>query len=113
MLHQKWRETKQQPTMLPGTAVHGCFLVSLHFLCYIQCSHSVASMTKAKKAERERESNILSVAVGRSSISFRSNCALRRKLQNSVSERVKHMMTNSDKTAEEEEEIHIGLQRVV
>ena len=41
MLHQKWRETKQQPSMLPGTAVHGCFLVSLHFLCYILCSRSV------------------------------------------------------------------------
>ena len=41
--HRKWRETKQQPIILPGPAVPGCCLVSLHFLCYILCSRSVRS----------------------------------------------------------------------
>ena len=30
--HRKWKETKQQPNMLPGPAVLGCCLVSFHFL---------------------------------------------------------------------------------
>ena len=30
--HRKWRETKQQPSMLPGPAVPGCCLVSFDFL---------------------------------------------------------------------------------
>ena len=38
MLRRKWRETKQQPSMLPGPAVPGCCLVSFSFLCII---HSV------------------------------------------------------------------------
>ena len=32
MAHRKWKETKQQPSMLPGPAVPGCCLVSFHFL---------------------------------------------------------------------------------
>ena len=38
MSHRKRRETKQQPSMLPGPAVPGCCLVNFHFLCDI---HSV------------------------------------------------------------------------
>ena len=33
MPHRKWKETKQQPSMLPGPAVPGCCLVSFYFLC--------------------------------------------------------------------------------
>ena len=32
MAHRKWRETKQQPSMLPGPAVPGCCWISLYFL---------------------------------------------------------------------------------
>ena len=35
MSHRKRRETKQQPSMLPGPAVPGCCLVSFHFQCDI------------------------------------------------------------------------------
>ena len=35
------RETKQQPSMLPGLAVPGCCLVSFHFLCDIHSIHPV------------------------------------------------------------------------
>ena len=38
---RKWKETKQQPSMLPCPAVPGSCLVSLHFLCYILCTRSV------------------------------------------------------------------------
>ena len=41
MSHRKWKETKQQPSMLPGPAVPGCCLVSFHFLCCILYSRSV------------------------------------------------------------------------
>ena len=37
MAHRKWKETKQQPSMLPGPAVPGCSLVSFHFLWAILC----------------------------------------------------------------------------
>ena len=30
--HRKWKEIKQEPSMLPGPAVPGCFWISLHFL---------------------------------------------------------------------------------
>ena len=32
MAHRKWKEIKQQPSMLPGPAVPGCCLFSFHFL---------------------------------------------------------------------------------
>ena len=32
MVHRKWKETKQQPSMLPGAAVPGSCLVSFHIL---------------------------------------------------------------------------------
>ena len=32
MAHRKWKESKQQPSMLPDPAVPGCFLISFHFL---------------------------------------------------------------------------------
>ena len=39
--HRKWKETKQQPSMLPGPAVPGCSLVSFHFLLAILCPQAV------------------------------------------------------------------------
>ena len=30
--HRKWKEIKQQPSMLPGPAVPGCCLISFYFL---------------------------------------------------------------------------------
>ena len=39
--HRKWKETKQQPIMLPGPAVPGCCLVSFHFMCHIHHSRTV------------------------------------------------------------------------
>ena len=41
MSHRKRRETKQQPSMLPGPAVPGCCLVSFCFLCDIHSIHSI------------------------------------------------------------------------
>ena len=42
MAHRKWKETKQQPSMLPcTTAVPGCSLVSFHFLWAILCPQAV------------------------------------------------------------------------
>ena len=41
MSHRKRRETKQQPSMLPGPAMPGCCLVSFHFLSDIHSIHSV------------------------------------------------------------------------
>ena len=38
------KETKQQPSMLPGPPVPGCCLVSLHSLCYILCTRSVQQL---------------------------------------------------------------------
>ena len=44
MSHRKQRETKQQPSMLPGPAVPGCCLGSFRFLCNIHSSHSIRSI---------------------------------------------------------------------
>ena len=41
MTHRKWRETKQQPIMLPGPAVPGGCLVSFHFLWAILSTSTV------------------------------------------------------------------------
>ena len=43
MTHRKWRETKQQPSMLPGPAVTGCCLVYFHFLWVILSTSTVQS----------------------------------------------------------------------
>ena len=49
MANRKWRETKQQPSMLPGPAVPGCCLVSFHFLWAILCPQAVSEKSiKAK-----------------------------------------------------------------
>ena len=50
MSHRKRRETKQQPSMLPGPAVPGCCLVSFRFLCNIHSIHSVINSLKVEKA---------------------------------------------------------------
>ena len=41
MADRKWKETKQQTSMLPGTTVPGCSLVSFHFLWAILCPQAV------------------------------------------------------------------------
>ena len=41
MAHRKWKETKQQPNMLPGQAVPGSCLVSFHILWAILSTSTV------------------------------------------------------------------------
>ena len=41
MAHRKWKETKQQPSMLPGPAFPGCYLVSSHILWAILSTSTV------------------------------------------------------------------------
>ena len=41
MAHSKWKETKQQLSVLPGLAVPDCSLVSFHFLLAILCPQAV------------------------------------------------------------------------
>ena len=41
MAHRKWKETKQQPSMLPGPAVPGFCLVSFHILLAILSKSTV------------------------------------------------------------------------
>ena len=41
MAHRKWKEFKQQPSMLPGSAVPGSWLVSFYFLWAILSTSSV------------------------------------------------------------------------
>ena len=41
MAHRKWKEFKQQPSMLPGSAVPGCCLASFHFLWAILSTGTV------------------------------------------------------------------------
>ena len=41
MAHRKWKEIKQQPSMLPGPAVPGSCLVSFHFLWAILSTSTV------------------------------------------------------------------------
>ena len=44
MSHRKLRETKQQPSMLPGPAVPGWCLVTFYFLCDNYSIHSVVGL---------------------------------------------------------------------
>ena len=41
MAHRKWKEFKQKPSMLPGSAVPGSCLVSVHFLWAILSTSTV------------------------------------------------------------------------
>ena len=43
MVHKKWKETKQLPSILPGPAVPGCYLVSFHILWAILSTSTVHS----------------------------------------------------------------------
>ena len=49
LAHRKWKETKQQPIMLPGPAVPGCCLVSFHFLWAILRPHPVLSQPLCRR----------------------------------------------------------------
>ena len=44
MAHRKWKETKQLPSMLPGPAVPGSWLVSFHILWAILSTSTVQSI---------------------------------------------------------------------
>ena len=46
MAHRKWKDTKLQPSMLPGPAVPGCSLVSFHFLWAILYPQAVVVSEK-------------------------------------------------------------------
>ena len=45
MSHRKWKETKQEPSMLPGLAVPGCCLFFSHFLWAIHPIRPVRKKT--------------------------------------------------------------------
>ena len=47
--HRKWKEFKQQPSMLPGPAVPGSCLVSFHFLWAILCPQAVGRVITRSK----------------------------------------------------------------
>ena len=51
MSHRKQEETKQQPSMLPCSAVPGCCLVSFHCLCDIHSIHSVQFLSDIEATE--------------------------------------------------------------
>ena len=48
MAHRKWKESKQQPSKLPGPAVPGCCLISFHFLWAIHPIRPVYELHKRK-----------------------------------------------------------------
>ena len=48
MAHRKWKEIKQQLSMLPGPAVPGCCLVSFHFLWAILSTSTVEDSKNIK-----------------------------------------------------------------
>ena len=49
MAHRKWKETKHQPSLLPGPSVPGCSLVSFHFLWAILCPQAVLKSYELSK----------------------------------------------------------------
>ena len=55
MAHGKWKETKQQPSMLPGPAVTGCCLVYFHILWAILSTSTVLRQSKSSLKHRARE----------------------------------------------------------
>ena len=55
MAHRKWKETKQQPSMLPGPAVPGCSLVSFHFLWAILCPQAVQGARALSRRAKTEE----------------------------------------------------------
>ena len=48
MSHRKWKETKQEPCMLPGPAVPGCCLISFHFPWAILCPQAVYKILRMR-----------------------------------------------------------------
>ena len=55
MTHRKWKESKQQPSMLPGPAVPGCCLVSFHILWAIL---STSTIGKEKPLNRSATTTV-------------------------------------------------------
>ena len=51
MAHRKWKEIKQQPSMLPGPAVPGCCSVSFHILWAILSTSTVQAQNLMVKME--------------------------------------------------------------
>ena len=65
MAHRKWKKNKQQPSMLPGSAVPGSCLASFHFLWAI---HPICPVLRWKVKTRLREHvSWLPLAAGASS----------------------------------------------
>ena len=54
MAQRKWKESKQQPSMLPGPAVPGCCLVSFHIMWAILSTSTVFLVTLIGKAVSEQ-----------------------------------------------------------
>ena len=54
MSHRKWKETKQQPSMLLGAAVPGCCLVSFHILWVILSTSTIDIRRQARILERHK-----------------------------------------------------------
>ena len=48
MVHRKWKETKQQPGMLPGPALPDCSLVSFHILWAMMSTSTVRYRNKTR-----------------------------------------------------------------
>ena len=66
MAHRKWKESKQQPSMLPGPAVPGCCYISFHFLWAILCPQAVQisrSNCDENVLERPRPSKMFHVII--------------------------------------------------
>ena len=53
MAHRKWKEMKQQPSILPDPAVPGCNLVSFHFLWAILSTGTVQIFGKLARFFRK------------------------------------------------------------
>ena len=62
MTHRKWKEIKQQPSMLPGPAVPGSCLASFHFLWAI---HPIRPVEKQARERGGRRVSSSSFAPGR------------------------------------------------
>ena len=60
MAHRKWKESKQQPSMLPGPAVPGCCLISFHFLWAI---HPIRPCSKSNDGTRPRAASSMFLVI--------------------------------------------------
>ena len=52
MAHWKWKETKQQPSLLPSSVVPGCSLVSFLFLWAILCLSQISDKSVPRELSK-------------------------------------------------------------